>query len=157
MILSEQINLLPYDWLELLKPYLVSERGKRTIAQLDNFLGSQVGHFHPDEHMMFVPFHSIAVQKIKVVIVGHFPYPKASHTTGLPFSNPRQCPMALSVQNIYKSIINDVGGRMPIHGNLEHLPSQGVFLLNRKFTTGYPYKTFPNGHTGVGWENLVPL
>jgi len=94
-MLSEQINLLPCDWLELLKPYLTSERGKRTIAQLDNFLMSQVGCFHPNQHKMFAPFHSISVQKIKVVIVGHFPYPKASHTTGLPFSNPTQTSMSL--------------------------------------------------------------
>ena len=153
-MLSNQIKSLPEDWLELLDPYLISEKGKNTVAQLDTFLDSQKGHFHPNEQKMLAPFHSVSVQQIKVVIVGHFPYPKAQHTTGLPFSNPRNFPMALSVQNIFKSIISDLGGKMPVHGNLEHLPKQGVFLLNRKFTTGYPYKTFPKGHTGVGWENF---
>ena len=153
-MLSCQIKTLPEDWLELLEPYLTSEKGINTIAQLDNFLNSLKGNFHPNEHKMLAPFHSVSVQKIRVVIVGHFPYPNANHTTGLPFSNPRHHSMALSVQNIFKSITNDLGGKMPDHGNLEHLTEQGVFLLNRKFTTSYPYKTFPKGHTGVGWENF---
>lgn len=153
-MLSPRLNSLPNDWLELFKPYLDSEKGQDIIKKIDDYLEVQRGNFHPVADKILAPFHSVPVERVKVVIVGHFPYPNPAHVTGLPFSNPINIPMAKSVKNIYRAILRDIGGIMPAHGSLEHLPPQGVLLINRKFTTGPVYNDFPKGHSNIGWEHF---
>lgn len=155
-ILSNEIDSLPSDWKHLLQPYLESNTGKQNINNLNEFLFKQGTSFHPKAERMLAPFHSLAVHQIRCVIVGHYPYPKPYHATGLPFSNPKSATMALSVRTIYEAILNDIGGNMPSNGSLEHLPPQGVLLINRKFTTGKSYDEYPQGHSGVGWEHFSP-
>ena len=145
---------LPDDWLDLIEPYLNSDSGKASLKRISEFLEGQKGSFHPPLTQALAPFHRVSVKDIRVVIVGHYPYPRPAHATGLPFSNPPEASMAFSVRTIFEAVINDVGGSMPTSGCLEHLPSQGVFLINRKFTTGRTYEEFPQGHTDVGWEHF---
>ena len=99
-MLSLRLNSLPDDWLELFKPYLDSEKGQDIIKKIDDYLEVQRGNFHPVADKILAPFHSVSVERVKVVIVGHFPYPNPIHVTGLPFSNPINVPMAKSLKNI---------------------------------------------------------
>lgn len=153
-ILSSEIAKLDSDWLSLLQPYLNAAKGRKTIQNLDRFLASQLGYFHPKTKDILRPLRLVAVKDVRLIIVGHYPYPQSSQTTGLPFSNPEQCNISPSVENIFKAIQFDVGGELPGNGSLEYLPPQGVLLLNRKFTTGQKQKIFPKGHSNVGWEEF---
>jgi len=153
-MLSLRLNSLPDDWLELFKPYLESKKGQGIITKIDGYLEVQRDNFYPVADRILASFHSVSVERVKVVIVGHFPYPNPVHVTGLPFSNPINIPTAKSVENIFRAILRDIGEIMPIHGNLEYLPPQGVLLINRKFTAGPRYNDFPKGHSNIGWEHF---
>ncbi len=74
------------------------------------------------------------LDKIKVVILGQDPYPRAGDAHGLAFSCLTGVPASL--RNIYKclfkhGLINDI----PESGNLDYWASQGVLLINTAFTT----------------------
>ena len=142
------------DWKELLDPYLASASGVDAVTKIDDYLLSKCFDFHPPRKEILRPLNLVSVKNIRVIIVGHYPYPKSSHATGLPFSNPKSIAMALSVKNIFQAIINDVGGIMPDSGCLEYLPPQGVLLINRKFTTSSNFAKFPQGHSDIGWEHF---
>ena len=150
---SLELRKLNNDWLDLLDPFLRSAKGKRVITELDEFLIGNT-NFHPAKSDLLTPFKLISPRDIRVIIVGHYPYPNPSHATGLPFSNPKNVPMSLSAKKIFEAIISDVGGSFPQNGSLNYLCSQGVFLINRKFTTGLPFNRYPTGHKGVGWEEF---
>ena len=153
-MLSLELRKLNDDWKELLAPYLASTSGIDAITKIDNYLANQCFDFHPPRKEFLRPFKLISVKDVRVVIVGHYPYPNSFHATGLPFSNPKSVPMAFSVKNIFQAIINDVGGIMPDNGCLEHLPPQGVLLINRKFTTSSNFEKFSKGHSDIGWEHF---
>jgi uracil-DNA glycosylase len=153
-MLSLELRKLNDDWLELLKPFIDSKYGMEVISQIDEHLIREAPDFHPTKKQLLRPFHSVAVNDIKVIIVGHYPYPQKRHASGLPFSNPKNQDMAVSIKNVFKAITADVGGKFPQTGCLEHLPPQGVFLINRKFTTGSNTSRFRDGHANIGWEHF---
>ncbi len=78
---------------------------------------------------------------VKVVIFGQDPYPNQVHAMGLAFSIPPHVQkIPPSLRNIYAEMLNDVGGREPINGDLGYLSDQGVMLLNRCLTISLPSK-----------------
>ena len=119
-MILEEIAKLNQEWQDLLNPYLESEEGGSVITKLECFLEPRNGQFWPAPEKMFAPLQKVKLEEIKVVIVGHYPYPNQRHATGLPFSNPPNTDKALSVCNIFRSIICDIGGTMPTSGCLEH-------------------------------------
>lgn len=54
--------------------------------------------------------------------------------------------MPPSLKNIYKEIIEELGGTIPEHGDLTHRAEQGVFLLNAILTV--------KAHTPASHKNI---
>ena len=57
-----------------------------------------------------------------------------------------------SLENIYKELHDDLGCKIPHHGNLEKWARQGVLLLNAVLTVR---EHQANSHKGKGWEILT--
>lgn len=73
------------------------------------------------------------LSKIKVVIVGQDPYPKAGDAHGLAFSCLTGVPASL--KNIYKCLLkHKLINEIPNTGNLEYWAKQGVLLINTSLT-----------------------
>jgi uracil-DNA glycosylase len=90
------------------------------------------------------------LNKIKVVIIGQDPYPRAGDAHGLAFSCMTGIPASL--RNIYKCLLaNKLISEIPDSGNLEYWASQGVLLLNTALTTVIGQ---PNAHSDI-WEEYV--
>ncbi len=104
----------------------------------------------PSLSMIFQFARLTPIDKIKVVIVGQDPYPKAGDAHGLAFSCMNGVPASL--KNIYKCLFkHKCINAIPDTGNLEYWAGQGVLLLNRSLTTTIGK---PNAHTGI-WEEYT--
>lgn len=91
----------------------------------------------PDQEVVFRAFSECPFDQIRVVIVGQDPYHTPERATGLCFDVPKGV-SAPSLTNILKEIRKDYGKTKADtneHSHLEHLPSQGVLLLNSALTT----------------------
>jgi uracil-DNA glycosylase len=90
------------------------------------------------------------LDKIKVVIVGQDPYPRAGDAHGLAFSCLTGIPASL--KNIYKCLLaNKLITDIPTDGNLEYWAKQGVLLINMSLTT---LVGKPNSHMQL-WINYT--
>jgi uracil-DNA glycosylase len=89
----------------------------------------------------------------RVVIVGQDPYPNPDFACGFSFSIPPEVPkIPMSLQNILKEVVDDVGATQVRGGDLTPWVDQGVVLLNRVLTldTGAS-----NSHAKLGWEEVT--
>ena len=143
------------SWKNALSNYLGTEEAQQSLKGLRSFLKSQQGKFHPKGDLIFRALNELPFEKVRVIILGNDPYPKPTQATGLSFSTPKDMPLARSIRNIYQGIVQDIGGQIPSHGNLEHLVPQGVLLLNRKLTTATKDVYDTTAHANVGWENFT--
>jgi len=129
---------------EFQKDYMMSEKG------LEAFLRSQDTHFiYPPEKDWFAAFRATPFEKVKVVILGQDPYPKAGQAHGLSFSVPRGVKPPNSLRNIYKELTADIGFVKPEHGCLNEWADQGVLLMNTVLTVA---ASNANSHKSQGWE-----
>jgi len=95
------------------------------------------------------------VSSIRIVILGQDPYHSTElgqygpipQAMGLSFSVPIGIKVPPSLMNIYKNLIKFGHlSRMPSHGNLEKIQSQGVMFLNSALTV---FEKKPNSHQRV--------
>lgn len=106
----------------------------------------------PPAHQRFAALELSAPQKTRVVILGQDPYPTPGHANGLAFSvAPDVTPLPRSLSNIYRELIDDIGGH-PATGDLRNWAKQGVLLLNTALSVPAGEA---NGHKGYGWHKLV--
>lgn len=92
----------------------------------------------PDEQNVFRAFRECPFDNVRVVIIGMDPYPAKGAATGLCFDVPKTAKKQASLNNILKEIVKDYGeskAETNVLSYLEHLPAQGVLLLNRALTT----------------------
>ena len=89
---------------------------------------------------------------MKVVILGQDPYHGPGQAHGLSFSVPNTVPFPPSLLNIFKEIVDDVGGEMPVSGNLTHWAQQGVLLLNSVLTVRANEAA---SHANIGWMDFT--
>jgi uracil-DNA glycosylase len=54
--------------------------------------------------------------------------------------------------NIFKELHEDIGIKIPNHGNLTHWAEQGVFLLNASLTVR---ASEPMSHAKIGWAQFT--
>src|SRR3989338_11237714 len=118
------------------KEALQEEFGKEYFKKLTEFVRSEYlsSKVFPPPKFIFNAFELCPWDKVKVVILGQDPYHGDGQAHGLSFSVPENVAMPPSLQNIYKEIIQELGGTMPQSGNLEHWAKQGVLLLNATLT-----------------------
>jgi len=107
---------------------------------------------YPPGKLIFNAFQHTPFDNVKVVILGQDPYHGQGQAHGLCFSVPKGIPQPPSLVNIFKEISNDVNGKIPQSGNLEHWADQGVLLLNATLTV----RAHEAGsHQNKGWETFT--
>ena len=106
---------------------------------------------YPPKEQVFRVF-NLALEDIKVVILGQDPYHNPDQACGLSFSVNDGVPLPKSLINIYKELYNDLGIKPANTGNLEPWFKQGVFLLNAVLTVE---KNSPASHSKMGWEDFT--
>ncbi|MBU0278463.1 uracil-DNA glycosylase [Gemella sp. zg-1178] len=105
----------------------------------------------PPQDEVFKVF-DLALEDIKVVILGQDPYHNDNQACGLSFSVKDDVPLPKSLINIYKELHDDLAIAPRKSGNLEIWHEQGVFLLNSVLTVE---KNKPASHSNLGWEDFT--
>lgn len=107
---------------------------------------------YPPGPLIFNAFNTTPFDRVKVVIFGQDPYHGPGQAHGLCFSVQRGVRPPPSLVNIYKELRDDVGFKIPDHGNLEGWATQGVLLLNASLTVRAAQA---GSHQGKGWERFT--
>jgi uracil-DNA glycosylase len=137
------------DWNDLLSNEFRKDYFKNIISFLDN-QSNQGACIYPPQKLIFEAFNKVALNKIKVVILGQDPYHKPRQAQGLSFSVPKTEKVPPSLRNVYKELSDDIHDfENPGHGNLEQWANQGVLLLNAFLTVEHKK---PGSHQNIGWE-----
>ncbi len=113
---------------------------------------SQGKTIFPPGRFIFNAFDTTPLDHVKVVIPGQDPYHGPGQAHGLCFSVPFGVPPPPSLINIFQELHNDIGMRIPNHGNLSPWAQQGVFLLNASLTVR---SGEPMSHSKIGWAEFT--
>lgn len=138
------------SWFDLLK----NEFDKDYFKSLQAFLDQEYQQYkiYPSQEKIFNALNFVALDKVKVVIIGQDPYHQPGQAQGLSFSVPDNFPLPPSLVNIFKEIESDLQITPAPSGNLERWARQGVLLLNTVLTVR---DSQPNSHKDKGWENIT--
>ena len=130
---------------EFRKDYFIemSERGREEY---------KTKRIYPASRDIFNAFDLTPVADVKAVIIGQDPYHGPNQAHGLCFSVPYGTKPPPSLANIYKELHNDIGIKIPTHGDLSSWARQGVLLLNTVLTV---QESRANSHKGIGWEKFT--
>lgn len=133
---------------------LAEEMEKDYYQQLQAFVQKRRAEVRvfPEEKNVFNALKLTPFESVKVVILGQDPYHGFGQAHGLSFSVQKGTPLPPSLKNIYKELQEDIGGELPIEGDLSHWAKQGVLLLNTVLTVE---EGNANSHKGKGWERLT--
>ncbi|RMF27759.1 MAG: uracil-DNA glycosylase [Bacteroidetes bacterium] len=139
------------SWKEVLK----DEFQQPYFRELADFLRREKAAgkvIYPPGPLIFNAFEQTPFPEVKVVILGQDPYHNPGEAMGLCFSVPKGVRVPPSLVNIFKELHDDLGCRIPPHGDLTHWARQGVFLLNAMLTVE---KNRPASHRKIGWQNFT--
>lgn len=136
------------------KTVLQDEFTKPYFAEVTDFVRKsyQTKKVYPPPAHIFEAFTQTPFDRVRVVILGQDPYHGPGQAHGLAFSVQDGVPLPPSLQNMYKEIVNDLGGTMPTTGNLTYLAQQGVLLLNATLTVEAHQA---GSHQNKGWETFT--
>jgi uracil-DNA glycosylase len=136
------------------KGYLMDEFNSPYFRLLKDFLIEEKKQYpvYPPGPEIFAAFDKTPFDKTRVVILGQDPYHGKGQAHGLCFSVPYGIKAPPSLMNIFKEVHDDLGIRIPSHGNLEAWASRGVFLLNATLTVR---ANQPGSHQNKGWETFT--
>lgn len=138
------------DWKEILH----EEFEKPYFRELVEFVRQEYasGTVYPAGRNIFRAFDKCPFERLKVVIIGQDPYHGEGQANGLCFSVGAGVPFPPSLQNIFKEVAADTGGKIPSSGELERWAEQGVLLLNAVLTVRAHEAA---SHAGRGWEQFT--
>ena len=137
------------SWEEIFNNYPKIDELNNMIKKIDEQRLTKT--IYPPKEQVFRVF-DLALEDIKVVILGQDPYHNPGQACGLSFSVNDGVPLPKSLINIYKELHDDLGIKPAKTGNLESWFNQGVFLLNVVLTVE---KNSPASHSKMGWENFT--
>ena len=137
------------SWEEIFNNYPKIDELNNMIKKIDEQRLTKT--IYPAKEQVFRVF-DLALEDIKVVILGQDPYHNPDQACGLSFSVNDGVPLPKSLINIYKELHDDLGIKPAKTGNLESWFKQGVFLLNAVLTVE---KNSPASHSKMGWENFT--
>ena len=137
------------SWEEIFNNYPKIDELNNMIKKIDEQRLTKT--IYPPKEQVFRVF-DLALEDIKVVILGQDPYHNPGQACGLSFSVNDGVPLPKSLINIYKELHDDLGIKPAKTGNLESWFNQGVFLLNAVLTVE---KNSPASHSKMGWENFT--
>ena len=103
----------------------------------------------PPEDRVFAALAATPPERVRAVLLGQDPYHDRGQAQGLAFSVPRGCKLPPSLRNIFRELVDDLGGEMPESGDLSAWAEEGVLLLNPVLTVR---AHAPGSHRGRGWE-----
>jgi uracil-DNA glycosylase len=141
---------LPADWRKVLagefdKPYfkdlcafVEKERAEHTV--------------YPPAEDVFNAFKATPYDKVKVLLLGQDPYHGPGQAHGMCFSVRPGVRPPPSLVNMFRELHDDLGCKVPNHGNLEAWARHGVLLLNAVLTVQAGQ---PNSHKNQGWEQFT--
>lgn len=138
------------DWDNVLADEFEKQYFKDIIEKVDNEYNKH--RVYPAKNKIFSCFKLTPFKNVKVVILGQDPYHGEGQAHGLCFSVMPGVPSPPSLVNIYKEIVDDVGGFVPDNGYLVPWAKQGVLLLNTVLTVR---EGSPNSHRSLGWEEFT--
>jgi len=107
---------------------------------------------YPPNHLIFNALNTTPLDRVKVVILGQDPYHGPNQAHGLSFSVQKGVALPPSLRNIFHELHNDLGVKIPKHGDLTHWAEQGVLLLNAVLTVEAAQ---PTSHQKRGWEEFT--
>lgn len=131
MSLKDKIH---HSWI----PIINAELYKNPLQQLNEDILPNIS-YQPQKENIFKVFET-PLDKIKVVILGHDPYPTPGNAVGRAFAVSEQTRIPASLRIIKKEIEQELDFDIPdtlldFHWKtLEHWSEQGVFLLNTALT-----------------------
>ena len=137
------------SWEEIFKNYPKIDELNKLIETINKKRLTTT--IYPSKEQVFRVF-DLALEDIKVVILGQDPYHNPDQACGLSFSVNDGVTLPKSLINIYKELHDDLGIKPAKTGNLESWFKQGVFLLNAVLTVE---KNSPASHSKMGWENFT--
>ena len=137
------------SWNEVIKNYPKIDELNKLIEKIDKQRLTTT--IYPPKEQVFRVF-DLALEDIKVVILGQDPYHNPNQACGLSFSVNDDVPLPKSLINIYKELHDDLGIIPAKTGNLESWFKQGIFLLNAVLTVE---KNSPASHSKMGWEDFT--
>lgn len=149
-MMSEIASQIESSWKALLSKEIQSDY----FAKLELFLVEEEKNhtIFPTRSLIFNAFKKTPFPKVKVVILGQDPYHGLGQAHGLCFSVPKDIKVPPSLVNIFKELSQDIGCRIPTHGNLESWAEQGVLLLNASLTVR---ENQAGSHQKKGWETFT--
>ncbi|MGM0843459.1 MAG: uracil-DNA glycosylase [Bacillota bacterium] len=138
------------DWDSVLR----TEMEEPYFIKMESFLEEEyrTQNIFPVKKNVFNAFNFTAYQDVKVVLLGQDPYHGEGQAHGLSFSVEKDVKVPPSLRNIYKELHDDIGCKVPDHGNLSKWTGQGVLLLNTVLTVR---KGKAHSHKGKGWETFT--
>lgn len=145
-----EVNIEP-GWKDVLSPLF----RRHFFLQLVTHLKTEIASgkiIYPSGKLIFNAFWKTPFNKVKVVILGQDPYHNPGQAHGLSFSVPEGVALPPSLQNIFKEIIDDMGGEAPMSGDLTYWAEQGVLLLNAALTVR---QNEPASHAKIGWTEFT--
>lgn len=133
---------------------LADEFSKPYYLELREFLKREYStrRIYPQMNDIFNALRASSFEKTRVVIIGQDPYHAEGQAHGLCFSVKRPVEPPPSLKNIYKELQDDIGFKIPDHGELTAWAEQGVLMLNAVLTVR---EGAANSHKGMGWEKFT--
>jgi uracil-DNA glycosylase len=146
----ERNPLLGTDW----EPLFRQEFEKPYWAKLKEFVAEERSRYsvYPPHDEVFTALLITPYAETKVVILGQDPYHGDGQAHGLAFSVRRGVRVPPLLVNIHRELYDDLGLRIPDHGNLEPWAGRGVLLLNATLTVRAGE---PRSHRHKGWETFT--
>ena len=134
--------------------YIGDEFQKPYYEALRTFLKEEYKNhtIFPDMYDIFSALKVTSYSDTKVVIIGQDPYHGAGQAHGMSFSVKPGIDTPPSLKNMYKEIVDELGGFVPDNGFLMPWAKQGVLLLNSVLTVR---SGEPNSHRKKGWEQFT--
>lgn len=139
------------SWKELLNDEFTKPYFQQIVLHLKTER-AQGKTIYPPGNLIFNAFNTTPIDKVKVVILGQDPYHGPGQAHGLCFSVPKGIAPPPSLINVFKELHDDVGVKIPNHGNLTHWAEQGVFLLNASLSVR---ASEPMSHARIGWATFT--
>lgn len=137
--LQKWLNILPKETVELMFNL------KEKVYQNKDIL--------PEEKDVFKTLELTNPDNVKVIILGQDPYPTPGNAMGLAFSVTKGNKIPMSLNNIFKELISDIGlNERPVHGDLTAWCKEGVLLLNTILTVK---SHWPSSHKSEGWQEVT--
>jgi uracil-DNA glycosylase len=151
--------LIARSWKQALDKYFESE----SFRSLAEFVRGEYAKkkILPEKKNIFRALNLTALEDVKVVIIGQDPYHGSFNgvcqAQGLSFSVPEGLRNPPSLQNIFKELEAEFGGKkaeaeVKFNGDLSCWAKQGVLLLNAVLTVE---SGRAGSHAGRGWEELT--